>query len=76
MSIVSVCALSVAAVIIALTLKPKNAEIALMLGLCASVVILFSLFSNVAQITDKISEITAAPPTSAAIRAVLRLQAR
>lgn len=60
MSIVSVCALSVAAVIIALTLKPKNAEIAVMLGLCVSVVIMFALFSNIAQITDKISEITAA----------------
>lgn len=71
MSIVSVCALSVAAVIIALTLKPKNVEIALMLGLCASVVILFSLFSNVAQITDKISEITAASSISTGYIAIL-----
>lgn len=71
MSIVSVCALSVAAVIIALTLKPKNVEIALMLGLCASVVILFSLFSNVAQITDKISKITAASGISTGYIAIL-----
>lgn len=71
MSIVSVCALSVAAVIIALTLKPKNAEIALMLGLCVSVLILFSLFSNVAQVTDKISEITAASGISTGYIAIL-----
>lgn len=71
MSIVSVCALSVAAVIIALTLKPKNAEIAVMLGLCVSVVIMFALFSNIAQITDKISEITAASGISTGYIAIL-----
>lgn len=71
MSIVSVCALSVAAVIIALTLKPKNAEIAVMLGLCVSIVILFALFSNIAQITDKISEITAASGISTGYIAIL-----
>lgn len=71
MSIVSVCALSVAAVIIALTLKPKNAEIAVMLGLCVAVVIMFALFSSVAQITDKISEITAASGISTGYIAIL-----
>lgn len=71
MSIVSVCALAVSAVIIALTIKPKNAEIAVMLGLCASVMILFSLFANVSQITDKISEITAASGISTGYIAIL-----
>ena len=39
MNIISVCALAVAAVIIIVTLKPKNAEVAVMLGIAACAVI-------------------------------------
>ena len=71
MNILSVCVLAVVTVIFIAALRPKNAEIAVMLGLCASVVILFSLFSNIAQITDKISEITAASGISTGYIAIL-----
>lgn len=60
MSIVSVGALAIAAVLIILTLKPKNAEIALMLGLAASAIIMINLLSYAAEITQTVNGIIAA----------------
>lgn len=60
MSIVSVGALAIAAVVIILTLKPKNAEIALMLGLAASAIIMINLLSYAAEITQTVNGIIAA----------------
>ncbi len=71
MNIISVSALAVTAVVIIVTLKPKNAEIAVLLGIAASAIILFSLFGNAAQITRKVSEIAAESGISAGYIAVL-----
>ncbi len=71
MSIVSISALAVAAVIIALTLKPKNAELALMLATAASVIIMFSLLGNAAQITQRLSELAAASGINTGYIAIL-----
>lgn len=60
MSIVSVGAFAIAAVVIILTLKPKNAEIALMLGLAASAIIMINLLSYAAEITQTVNGIIAA----------------
>ena len=71
MSIISISALAVAAVIIALTLKPKNAELALMLATAASVIIMFSLLGNAAQITQTLSERAAASGINTGYIAIL-----
>lgn len=71
MSMISISALAVAAVIIALTLKPKNAELALMLATAASVIIMFSLLGNAAQITQRLSELAAASGINTGYIAIL-----
>ena len=71
MNIVSVCALAIAAVIIIITLKHKNAEIAIMLGLAASAVIILNLLGYMSQITQKVSEIAAVSGISTGYIAVL-----
>ena len=71
MSIVSVSALAIASVILILTLKPKNAEIAVMLGIAASAVIILNLLVSAAGITQKVSEIAAASGISTGYIAVL-----
>lgn len=59
MNILSICVLAVVAVIIIVTLKPKNSEIALMLGIACSVIILMSVISNAFEVTDTINKIIA-----------------
>ncbi len=71
MSIVSVCALSVAAVIIALTLKPKNAEIALLLGVGCSVLILVFVLSQAQSVVNTVNSIVAAAQISTGYIAIL-----
>lgn len=71
MNIISVSALAVAAVVIIVTLRPKNAEIAIMLGIAASAIIIFSLFGNAAEITRKVGEIAAESGISTGYIAVL-----
>ena len=71
MNIISVCALAVAAVIIIVTLKPKNAEVAVMLGIAACAVIIINLLGYASQITQKVSEIAAVSGISTGYIAVL-----
>ncbi|MEE0914032.1 MAG: SpoIIIAC/SpoIIIAD family protein [Ruminococcus sp.] len=59
MNILSISLLAVIAVIIMVMLKPKNGEIAIMLGICASVIILLSVLSQVTQIMDTVNNIIA-----------------
>lgn len=59
MNIFSVCVLAVVAVIIIVTLKPKNGEIALMLAISCSVIILLMILSQVSTIVDTINKIVA-----------------
>lgn len=63
--------LSVISVIIMLMLKPKNGEIAIMLGLCASVIILICVLSQVSQIMDTINSIIAISGISTSYIAIL-----
>ena len=60
MNIISIGVLAVVAVIVALTLRPKNAEIALMLTIACSVLILLALFSQAGQIIGTVNSIVAA----------------
>ena len=60
MNIVSIFALAAATVVIILFLKPKNGEIALMLGIAASVLILISLLNSFGSIISQINSIIAA----------------
>lgn len=71
MSIASVSALALAAAVIILTLRPKNAEIALMLGIAASVIILLNLLGSASQITQTVNQIIAASNISTGYIAVL-----
>lgn len=71
MNIISICMLSVISVIIMLMLKPKNGEIAIMLGLCASVIILICVLSQVSQIMDTINSIIAISGISTSYIAIL-----
>lgn len=57
MNILSVCVLAVVTVIIIVALRPKNSEIALMLGLSCSVIILLSVLSQVSGVIDTINSI-------------------
>lgn len=59
MNILPIAVTAVTAVIILAVLRPKNGEIALMLGISASVVILLAVFSNVSDIVGKLNEIIA-----------------
>lgn len=71
MNIISICMLSVISVIIMLMLKSQNGEIAIMLGLCASVIILICVLSQVSQIMDTINSIIAISGISTSYIAIL-----
>ena len=64
MNIISICVLAVVTVIILVMLRPKNSEIALMLGIACSVIILLSVLSNVSGIIGTINSIVAASQIS------------
>ncbi len=60
MSIISICVLAVTAVILTTAIKPKNGEIALMLGVACSVIILLYVLTQVEAVTTVINQIIAA----------------
>lgn len=59
MNIISICVIAVITVILVVTIKPKNGEIAIMLGISASVLILISIFSQASSILSTINSIVA-----------------
>ena len=59
MNIVTICVLAIVAIIIITALKPKNSEIALMLGISASILVLISVLSGFSQVADTINNIIA-----------------
>ena len=71
MNILSVCALAVIAVIVALTLRPKNAEIALMLTIACSALILLSLLTQANRIVGTVNSIVAAAQINTNYLAIL-----
>lgn len=60
MNIFSICVLAVVTVIIILTLRSRNSEIALMLGISCSIIILLSMLSQVSLIINTLNSIIAA----------------
>ena len=71
MNIVSIGVLAVVAVIVALTLRPKNAEIALMLTVACAVLILLAVLSQAGQIIGTVNSIVAAAQISTGYIAIL-----
>lgn len=59
MNIFSICVFAVIAVIMMVTLKPRNSEIALMLGISCSVIIMMMILSQVSTITQTVNQIIA-----------------
>lgn len=59
MNIFSICVFAVVAVIMMVALKPRNSEIALMLGISCSVIILMMILSQVSTITQTVNQIIA-----------------
>ena len=59
MNVVTICVLAIVAIIIITALKAKNSEIALMLSISASILILFSVISSFSQVADTINNIIA-----------------
>lgn len=71
MNIFSICVLAVVTVIIIIMLKPKNGEIAIMLGVSCGVIILISVLSQVSAVTDTVNKIIASANISTNYVAIL-----
>ncbi len=71
MNIFSICVLAVAAVIMIVTIKPRNSEIAIMLSAACSVVILLSILSDVSEITATVNKIISESGISTGYVAIL-----
>ena len=71
MNVLSICILSVVAVIMIVTLRPKNGEIAIMLGVSCSVIILLFVFSQVSAVMDTVNNIIAVSDISTGYVAIL-----
>ena len=71
MNMLSVGVLAVVAVIVALALRPKNAEIALMLTVTCSVLILLSVLSQAGQIVSTVNAIVSAAQVNTGYIAIL-----
>ena len=67
----SLAMLALTAAVMALTLRPKNAEIALLLTLACSVAILFAVLGSAASVADTVRQIVAAAQINADYLAVL-----
>lgn len=57
MNILSICVLAVTTVILIVTLRPKNGEIAIMLGISCSVIIILSVLSKASGIISTVNNI-------------------
>ncbi len=71
MNLTGIAVLAVVAAVAAVTLRPKNAEIALMLGAAAAVVMLTAVLSQTAGIIGMIQNIAAAANLSGSYLAIL-----
>lgn len=71
MSIIGIAATAVVTAVLALTLRSKNGEIALLLTISASVVLLLSVLQSAASVLDTVNSIVAASGVSTGYIAVL-----
>ena len=60
MNIISICVLALVTAVIAVMIKQKNGEIALMLSISCGVIILVSLLSQISEIISTVNSIVAA----------------
>lgn len=71
MNIISICILAVVAVVLILTIKTKNSEIALMLGIACSIIILLTVLSQAVSVIDAVNEIIAVSQISTSYIVIL-----
>ncbi len=71
MNILSICILAIVAVILLLTIKSKNSEIALMLGVACSVIILMMVLSQAIKVIDAVNNIIAVSQISTSYIVIL-----
>lgn len=71
MNIISICVLAVVAVVLVVTLKPRNSEIALMLAVSCSIIILLAILSQVSQVSQTINQIIAVSGVSTSYIVIL-----
>lgn len=71
MNIFSICVFAVVAVIMMVTLKPRNSEIALMLVISCSIIILIMILSQVSSITQTVNQIIAVSGVSTSYIVIL-----
>ena len=60
MNIISICVLALVTAVIAVMIKQKNSEIALMLSISCGVIILVSILSQISEIISTVNSIVAA----------------
>ena len=71
MNVISICVLAVVAVIMIVTLRTKNGEIAIMLGISCSVIILLSVLSQVSEVVSMVNQIIAVSDISTSYIVIL-----
>ncbi len=71
MNIISISVLAIVTVIFIVTLRPKNSEIAIMLGIACSIIILLSVFSQLNGVINTINNIVAVSNISTSYVAIL-----
>ena len=71
MSIVAISAAAITAAVLALTLRPKNGEVALLLTAAASVIVLTSMLGQAASVINTVNSIVSASGISTGYVAIL-----
>ena len=71
MNVVSVCMLALTAAVLALTLRPKNGEIALLLAVACAVLLMFSVLGSAGDIIAAVRGIVSSSGISAGYLAIL-----
>lgn len=71
MNILTICILAIVAVILILTIKSKNSEIALMIGIACSVIILLAVLSQAVSVINTVNNIIAVSQISTSYIVIL-----
>ena len=71
MNVLAIAAAAVTAAVLALTLRPKNGEIALLLTVAASVILLSAVIGGAASVLETVNSIVAASGVSTSYVAIL-----
>lgn len=71
MNVLAIAAAAITAAVLALTLRPKNSEIALLMTVAASVILLSAVIGSAASVLDTVNGIVAASGVSTGYVAIL-----